>query len=914
MKFTYTLLLILISLFSSAQSFIPNTIIIKIKPEYKIYSSTNTIQIKSLQEEFKLLQVETIEQKFPFAKNVKPDCKNCTDLSLIYEIQFKSSLDIQKIIRKLSSLPEIEYVDLKPVPQLLEVPTDPLNITNQYYLDNIQAYDAYDLSKGDSNIIIGILDTGFDFYHEDLTGSIAYNSNDSLNGFDDDNDGFIDNFRGWDLGENDNNPQVTTNPSASSPYHGIHVAGVAGAKTNNNIGITGVGYNCKILPIKISNDNGTLTHSYEGVVYAAEHGCQIINCSWGNTSLNLYAEDVVKYATFNKGALIIAAGGNDGNEGLFYPASFDYVISVAATDINDVKWANSNYNNRISISAPGSSIYFTMINNQYGYGWGTSFASPVVAGCVGITKAYYQDYTMIQIGELLKNSTDIIDTITFNQSFAGKMGTGRVNIYKALTQPAKPSIIKELISIESDNQYLIPGTIVDLKYSFTNYLSMVSNTSIYLADDSEYIEYTNSEFFVDTLKALETKETETPYSFSILDDIPYNQNIEFNLYSNENIAISNPYYNFVFNRTYLDIHSPTLNTTITSNGKIGYLDYKENIGDGFVYKDMNNFLYQCGIMAGNSTYKVVSAVMGSEDFTPLTRPGIIDTVQNNVKFNSKYEDISDLENSLGITINQNTYLHTNEDSSNFIITEYQVINTNQETIEDFYFSIFADWDISNAEYNKADYSDDENLIYTYSATDQNYYAGIQLISNQEVHYYNIDNIEGGNGGIDVTNGFSLEEKFFVMSNNRYLAGEENFGNDVINVISAGPFNILPDDTATIVFSLIAADNYYILKNSAQMARNIYQNIYTSILTNLTDCTFEIFPNIIHSSSYISIRSEIHLYEIELYNNEMKLVSNNSAIGISKESNLYIPKVGSGIYYVKVKFENGQSKVRKIIVL
>ena len=98
---------------------------------------------------------------------------------------------------------------------------------------------------------------------------------------------------------------------------------------------------------------------------------------------------------------------------------------------------------------------------------------------------------MLQIGELLKTTTDIIDTISSNQSFTGKMGTGRVNMFKALTQSPKPSITKELISVESDNKYLTSGSNIEIAFSFTNYLSMVSTTSIFLSDNSDFIEYFN---------------------------------------------------------------------------------------------------------------------------------------------------------------------------------------------------------------------------------------------------------------------------------------------------------------------------------------------------------------------------------------------------------------------------------------
>lgn len=913
MRFSIIIFFLVFSFLTNAQNNSSNSIIVKLKSEYKHAFAYRTTANKELEEIFQAIDLQSIHQLYPKIKSPRKNCFKCVDLTTIYEISFNSKLSVEKLISSLSTFEEFEYVTIKPIPHLLEIPDDPLNTTYQYYLDNIEAYAAYDISKGDSTIVIGILDTGIDLDHEDLIDNIAYNSNDSINGIDDDNDGFTDNFRGWDLGENDNNPQVTIDATVSGRNHGIHVAGVSSATTNNNIGITGVGYKCKFLPIKVSNDRGILTHSYEGIVYAADHGCQIINCSWGNTYYNPYAEDVIKYAVFNKGCLVIAAGGNDGNEGLYYPASFDYVISVAATNAGDIKWGSSNYNHCIDISAPGSDIYFTSIDDQYSYGWGTSFAAPVVAGCAGIAKAHFPDYTMLQIGELLKTTVDIIDTIPDNQTFANKLGSGRVNIYKALTKQPKPSIAKELIDIVPEDEYFTNGTNVDLYFSYTNYLSQVSKTNISLLDETEYLTYTNSSFFIDTLKSLEVIEMDEAFSFTISEDIPFNQKIDFEIVADQNILINYPFFDLTLNRTYLDIENESIKTTITSNGKFGYINYSEKTGNGFVFNNLNNFLFQSAIMAGNSTYKTTSALFSDNDYLPINKPIISDTLGNIIKITSRYKDDPELENSSNISFTQNTFYNTQPDSGNFIVVEFIIYNNNSADLNDFYFSIFADWDIVEASANKADYIENEKLIYTYSTTNQNYYAGIQAITNQNINYYNIDNIEGGNGGVDVTNGFSIEEKYFTMTNNRFEAGDGENGNDVINIISFGPIQLNANDSAICVASFIAAENLYILKNSAEKAKSMYELIYTSVLEKeVSNQNITIYPTLASSNSKIRIESKKKISSLSIINSSREILLKQK---VDKQNNfeLDIPVLTEGFYFLIITDVFGNKKLEKIVI-
>src|ERR1051325_9938099 len=186
--------------------------------------------------------------------------------------------------------------------------------TLQYYLSTIHAYEAWDITKGDTNVVIGITDTGTDPRHPDLKGNMV---------------------AGWNFVGNNSDP---SDDSTSYP-HGTSVCGVAAAVTDNITGTAGVGFKCRFMPIKANFSN-----PYQSVIYAADHGCTVINCSWGHIDYSAAGEDAVNYATFNKNALVVGAAGNNGNFEIFYPSGYINAMGVGATAQADQKSPFSDYN------------------------------------------------------------------------------------------------------------------------------------------------------------------------------------------------------------------------------------------------------------------------------------------------------------------------------------------------------------------------------------------------------------------------------------------------------------------------------------------------------------------------------------------------------------------------------------------
>lgn len=448
----FLLILILIGQLVFAQvenNILSKTIIFKVSEQHRVNCNNNTIKIDQFNLLLNEIGVNKLAKVFPNKREEQRS--GYVDLSLIYELTYTNSFKVNEVIQKLEELKIAEYIEPYYLPQLTYTPNDTL-LSNQYYINLINADDAWNVTTGDTNIVIGITDTGWDPIHSDLVGNVKINYADPINGVDDDADGYMDNYLGWDLGMNDNDALW------ESLSHGVNVTGIAAAVTDNVTGISGVGFNTKFLPIKISNSVGVLTQAYQGIIYAADHGCFVINCSWGGYDSSQFAKNIIDYAIINKGCLIVAAAGNDNSDNIFYPAGYDGVFSVAATDQNDIKLTTSNYGSYIDISAPGGAI-FTTGPNGYSTNSGTSMAAPVVSGGAALLKSHFPSYTNNQIATLMRVTADDLNVL--NPSYVNKLGGGRLNLFNAVTSIVEenknslqiyPNPSKGIVVIKSDEK------------------------------------------------------------------------------------------------------------------------------------------------------------------------------------------------------------------------------------------------------------------------------------------------------------------------------------------------------------------------------------------------------------------------------------------------------------------------------
>lgn len=351
-----------------------------------------------------------------------------------YELHFDAQTAAGELMDKLNAIDYVEFAERVPLNHTFFTPNDP-NQSSQWYLSTISAFQAWDIHQGGS-AVIAIADDAVRITHQDIAPNVWVNPGEIAgDGIDNDNNGYIDDINGFDTADDDNNPNPPASATNSSFTHGTHVAGISSAATHNSSGVASIGFDCKIMAIKSTQDNASNTNviqtGYQSVEYAIAAGADVINMSWGGSGSSNTIQTLLNSA-FNQGIVLVAAAGNDNTSQQLYPAAYNNVISVASTTNSDSKSSFSNFGTWIDISAPGSSIFSTLAgsNSSYGNLSGTSMASPMVAGLCGLMRSYTPTATPTDILNCLISGADNIDAQ--NGSFIGQLGAGRINAQAAL--------------------------------------------------------------------------------------------------------------------------------------------------------------------------------------------------------------------------------------------------------------------------------------------------------------------------------------------------------------------------------------------------------------------------------------------------------------------------------------------------
>jgi hypothetical protein len=297
---------------------------------------------------------------------------------------------------------------------------------------DVDAPEAWDVTTGSADVIVGVIDTGVDYSHPDLAANIWLNESENCagcrnDGVDNDGNGYVDDWRGWDFLNDDNDP-------FDDNGHGTHVAGTIGAVGDNGRGVTGVNWSVRIIPLKFlsANGSGDASDAVRALLYATAMGATVTNNSYGGDGYSQAFADAIAAADV-QGSLFVAAAGNsfaNNDASPSYPTSYELpnVISVAATDQNDARAWFSNYGRRsVDLGAPGTNILSTQPGATYAYLDGTSMAAPHVAGAVGLAKAAFPQATGVGLKALLFRTVDA------NSSLATRTATGgRLNLGSAI--------------------------------------------------------------------------------------------------------------------------------------------------------------------------------------------------------------------------------------------------------------------------------------------------------------------------------------------------------------------------------------------------------------------------------------------------------------------------------------------------
>lgn len=320
---------------------------------------------------------------------------------VLLKLKNKTKQAVIEAIGILSQNPDVLYAEPDYLMYLDTIPND-RHFSVLWGMKTIKAPYAWGKFTGSSGVVVGVVDSGIDYRHKDLTDNIWVDQSG-------------ESICGWDFFNDDSDPMDKNS-------HGTHVAGTIGAVGNNGIGVTGVTWNVKMAALKIAGESGAVCASaaVRAVEYAIDKEIPILNNSWGG---RVYCESM-KSVIEQYDGLFIASSGNSGLDNDIYPHfpsayDCDNIISVAATCRNDRLAVFSNYGAlSVDIAAPGDEIYSSILNNGYGYKSGTSMAAPHVAGAAALLKGYMPDLTALEIKNIILSSAEKIP------SLYGKVLTG----------------------------------------------------------------------------------------------------------------------------------------------------------------------------------------------------------------------------------------------------------------------------------------------------------------------------------------------------------------------------------------------------------------------------------------------------------------------------------------------------------
>ncbi len=392
----------------------------KQSPSFDVHSKAQ----RSSFEEFLFHQPENVEEIHTQNLNTTP-YKNQTDT----KIQSKAHSETQKLstyfvkaepaqIETFKSDSSIVSIEPNCAVYLQNKPSDSFLEQQMNYLSQLKMESVWEYSTGSPLVIVAVSDTGIDLNHEDLIDNLWTNHAElnGVDGVDDDQNGYIDDIHGYDFADNDGDPSPGDNPDSA---HGTHVAGLIGAVGNNQLGISGLNWNVKLMSLKGFTDTGKgdLAAMIKTIYYAVDNGAQIINCSWGAKRNPTLAEiDAFNYAS-QHGVFVVTAAGNQSDlADLYSPASLDTVVAVGSINSQNELSSFSNFGKKVALLAPGGdigsdkdeSIFSTLpeINGSYGIRKGTSISTPLVAGVAALLLSIKPTLNPIEIKNILLQSAD----------------------------------------------------------------------------------------------------------------------------------------------------------------------------------------------------------------------------------------------------------------------------------------------------------------------------------------------------------------------------------------------------------------------------------------------------------------------------------------------------------------------------
>ncbi len=795
-----------------------NEIVLKSNLPLLLVNGAVATGIPSLDEKTSRFQVSEIRAALPYLKGA--NMPGAEPLSRVYYLRYEGPASPPEVAAAFARDPHVAYAE----PRYHFFPTVAPNDSaygSMPEFGRIQAEVAWEFAKGENgNVVIAIIDGGTDWNHEDLLANVWTNPGEIPgNGIDDDGNGYVDDLHGWNFVTNSPDPTG----QASTPNiarHGTHVAGTAAAVTNNATGMTSLSWNCKFMALNIANPNVDDLWSYffEGIVYAAANGADVISVSGGSPFYTEFGREVVEFAHAN-GALVVAAAGNDDQNidlAPFYPANYDHVLSVGAvTGGDDVKAGFSNYGLSVDVFAPGTAIFSTTPGDTYQFLQGTSMATPMVAALAGLVKTFRPAWSPDQVAEQIRVSCD--DIRGFNPGIAGQIGKGRINAIRALLQPSPSVRIREASFTESGNDGIIhAGDTVMITLDLINYLENAANLSLALRPGDANIGFLQASAAIPLLNTGQS----TTVQFEVVIDpgLAAGYRLPFVLdITDGNTYIDADFFAFEAMPIAVRTHNtPRIQASITNEGNIGWLDTLGTPGVGFVYEG-NNLLFEAGILLAAGAGRISDCVRSDDpavqeqDFQALS-PLIITATGVSGFAEEGNVSLSDAGAALptGLSVDMLSLVGFSlfPGLEEGMILTYVLFNPGPAPIDSIYLGLYADFDLNPDRRDFARVDGARKMASIQNASlNPSQLAAVKLL-NPEIPF----SAQLIDKAALVDDGFSKTEKWTALRGAGPVLPLDD--RDVSFVVAAGPLSLDPLQSDTVGFVMMGAKSTGALQSQA----------------------------------------------------------------------------------------------------
>ncbi len=735
-------------------------------------------------------------------------------LSRWFILEYAGEMSPDRAVFLASYSPVIELAEPVYARQFQSQPNDSL-LGSQYYLALTHTLQAWDVQRCDSTMLVASIDEGIYLAHPDLVDAIWHNPGEmGLNGqgnpkqsdtLDNDNDGYIDDWQGWDFAGYFG---ITSSNSPSSVVvHGCHTAGILAATGNNRIGIAGVAFGAKVLIVKVADSFGdAIIQGYHGIIYAVDRGAKVISCSWGGPGRAQSEQDVIDYADA-KGSIVVCSAGNNGaSPDENYPSAYEHTVSVAWITASLSPKDASQPSRHVSIGAPGDSIlstYYSIGKQSAGdtTDQGTSMAAPQAAGALALIRQHWPNATNRWAMERLRATCD---TLT-SDSKPGFNGRGIINVYRALTDVHAYSLRLDSAVILSDsgNDWLESGQTAHVKLVFKNYLDSLPDARVsieLLAADGTPLppggHFSVNPIQIGPISPIGPMQTSTA-TISVTADstTPPETDLLVRLWlSDPAVGYKGDYDYFVVhaNPGYLTLHN-NLAVTITDNGAIGYRDATlDEQGAGFEWvnapgglrPDARGVLLGGGLIVAKDSTHVVDA-LGDFNFggsigkfkprAPLLRQEITRYGPGDYITGAFSDSLYDTSQRIGLRmLEQCSALPA--PANHAVVVTYAFFPSNYpSTVYQFDAGLYMDWDIGDYGLRDSAWFDLADSIFFVERSEPGYAVIAMKLTDvfpatSPLKYYALNNTNN-DGGFSVGGLFPASLKWSLFQQNKANAGK-----------------------------------------------------------------------------------------------------------------------------------------------